>query len=195
MTTKRRASSGAKAQEDSVGLYMAELGRYPLLTKQDEVDLARTIAAGRCAELELQDGREPATRERRQLSKLVRAGESATQRFVQANLRLVVSIAKRYQGSGQPLLDLIQDGNLGLMHTVKKFDGSKGSSFRPTPPGGSAKPSPGESPTPVGPSACPLRQATPWPVSPRPAAASKAIPFAARRSPSWPPRPGCRPAG
>jgi RNA polymerase sigma factor (sigma-70 family) len=129
MTTKRRAPSGVKAPPDSVGLYMAELGRYPLLTKQDEVDLARTIATGRSAEIELQDGSERPALERRQLSKAVHAGERATQRFVQANLRLVVSIAKRYQGSGQPLLDLIQDGNLGLIHAVKKFDGSKGFKF------------------------------------------------------------------
>jgi len=129
MTTKRRAPPGAGAYEDSVGLYMSELGRYPLLTKQDEVDLATTIAAGRSAVVALQDGSERTIKDRRQLTKVVRAGENATQRFVQANLRLVVSIAKRYQGSGQPLLDLIQDGNLGLIHAVKKFDGSKGFKF------------------------------------------------------------------
>jgi RNA polymerase sigma factor (sigma-70 family) len=129
MTTKRRAPPGSKAQEDSVGLYMSELGRYPLLTKQDEVELAVTIAAGRVAAVKLQDDSDRGVKDRRQLTRAVRAGENATQSFVQANLRLVVSIAKRYQGSGQPLLDLIQDGNLGLIHAVKKFDGSKGFKF------------------------------------------------------------------
>ena len=129
MTTKRGTWSGTRGPEDSVGLYMADLAHYPLLTKQDEVDLARTIAAGRSAAMDLQDGSERVGHERRELSGVVRAGDRATQRFIQANLRLVVSVAKRYQGSGQPLLDLIQDGNFGLMHAVRKFDGSKGFKF------------------------------------------------------------------
>ena len=129
MTAKRGTWLGTRGPEDSVGLYMADLAHYPLLTRQDEVDLARTIAAGRSAAMDLQDGSERVGHERRELSGLVRAGDRATQRFIQANLRLVVSVAKRYQGSGQPLLDLIQDGNFGLMHAVRKFDGSKGFKF------------------------------------------------------------------
>lgn len=116
--------------EDPVRLYLTDIGRYPLLTKDDEVRLAQTIEAGLEADLQLASspkGLSPA--KRRELRRAVLHGESAKQNFVQSNLRLVVSIAKRYQVSGLPFLDLIQEGNLGLMHAVEKFDWQKGFKF------------------------------------------------------------------
>ena len=116
--------------EDLVRVYLNEIGSYPLLTKTDEADLARCIEAGRAAEAELQTltpGITPARK--RTLRRTVREGHDAHQRFVTSNLRLVVSIAKAYQSSGMPLLDLIQEGNLGLIHAVDKFDWRKGFKF------------------------------------------------------------------
>ena len=115
--------------EDLVRRYLAEIGRHDLLTKDDEARLARVMEDGAAAARELGSGAAiPATR-RRQMQRRVGAGEAAAEQFVQANLRLVVSIAKRYQSSGVPLLDLIQEGNLGLMHAVEKFDWRKGFKF------------------------------------------------------------------
>ena len=117
-------------QEDLVRLYLNEIGRYPLLTKSDEERLGRAVAQGleAAAELARPGQAVPAARRRRLLA-VVRAGERATTEFCQANLRLVVSIAKRYQASGLPLLDLVQEGNLGLLHAVEKFDHTKGFKF------------------------------------------------------------------
>ena len=122
-------------QEDLVRLYLNEIGRYPLLTKSDEERLGRAVEEGAAAAAELASadaagsgGRLPAAR-RRELRAIVAAGERATTEFCQANLRLVVSIAKRYQASGLPLLDLVQEGNLGLLHAVEKFDYKKGFKF------------------------------------------------------------------
>ncbi|MFG1529741.1 MAG: sigma-70 family RNA polymerase sigma factor [Thermoplasmata archaeon] len=116
--------------EDLVRLYLTDIGQYPLLTKDDEVRLAQAIEAGREAEEEVRKAPKalPAAR-KRELRRLISAGERAQQTFVQSNLRLVVSIAKKYQASGLPLLDLIQEGNLGLMHAVEKFDWRKGFKF------------------------------------------------------------------
>jgi len=121
-----------RASTDPVGLYLEEIGRHPLLTPAGEQLLARSIAAGRDAaaeleRLELAGGPPPAAR--RRLRKLVGDGREAAELFVNANLRLVVSVAKRYQGTGVPLLDLIQEGNLGLMRAVEKFDHEKGFRF------------------------------------------------------------------
>jgi RNA polymerase sigma factor (sigma-70 family) len=120
-------------EEDLVRLYLSDIGHYPLLTKDDEVRLARAIEAGTSACLELSSGeslgRTLASTRRRELRRQVRAGEDAQRAFVMSNLRLVVSIAKKYQASGLPLLDLIQEGNLGLMHAVEKFDWRKGFKF------------------------------------------------------------------
>ena len=114
-------------EEDLVRLYLTDIGQYPLLTKDDEVRLAQTIEAGRAAELELATKPKDLTAaKRRELRRKIQTGEQAQQTFVQSNLRLVVSIAKKYQASGLPLLDLIQEGNLGLMHAVEKFDWRKG---------------------------------------------------------------------
>ena len=116
--------------EDLVRLYLTDIGRYDLLTKEDEVRLAQEIEAGDAARRELHDaGRGLSAARRRELRRTVRVGEQATRTFVQSNLRLVVSIAKKYQASGLPLLDLVQDGNLGLIHAVEKFDWRKGFKF------------------------------------------------------------------
>jgi RNA polymerase sigma factor (sigma-70 family) len=109
--------------------YLAELGSYPLLTAEDETRLARAIAIGRAAEARLDRGDVIDRRNREQLRRAVRAADDARRQFIQSNLRLVVSIAKRYQTPGMSLLDLIQEGNLGLMRAVEKFDHRKGFKF------------------------------------------------------------------
>ena len=111
-------------------MYLSDIGQHPLLTKDDEVELAQAIEAGVDARQALEKGGKslPVAR-RRALRREARAGEEAERRFVLSNLRLVVSIAKKYQASGLPLLDLIQEGNLGLMHAVEKFDWRKGFKF------------------------------------------------------------------
>ncbi|MDA8391273.1 MAG: sigma-70 family RNA polymerase sigma factor [Actinomycetota bacterium] len=117
-------------EEDLVRLYLTDIGQYPLLTKDDEVRLAQAIEAGYEAQAALEDKTsEIAPARRRELRRQVRRGDEAQRTFVQSNLRLVVSIAKKYQASGLPLLDLIQEGNLGLMHAVEKFDWRKGFKF------------------------------------------------------------------
>jgi RNA polymerase sigma factor (sigma-70 family) len=117
-------------EEDLVRLYLTDIGQYALLTKEDEVRLAQLIEEGNTARSELAraNGSVSAGR-RRELRRIVRDGDAAQRAFVQSNLRLVVSIAKKYQASGLPLLDLIQEGNLGLMHAVEKFDWRKGFKF------------------------------------------------------------------
>ncbi|MGH9163972.1 MAG: sigma-70 family RNA polymerase sigma factor [Acidimicrobiales bacterium] len=120
-----------ESHEDLVRLYLNEAGRHQLLTKADEERLARVIEAGREAGEELRDTPKAAlgAARRRELRVLVVDGEEAATQFCHANLRLVVSIAKRYQASGVPLLDLVQEGNLGLIHAVEKFDYRKGFKF------------------------------------------------------------------
>ncbi len=115
--------------QDLVRLYLDEVGRYPLLTKADEARLGQLVQAGQEAGAELQSGVKLAPARRRELRRAVRAGGEAADTFVKANLRLVVSIASKYQWSGLPLLDLVQDGNLGLIHAVEKFDWRKGFKF------------------------------------------------------------------
>ena len=116
-------------EEDLVRLYLTDIGQYTLLTKDDEVRLAKAIEAGKEAVAEMAKIKAPTATKRRELRKAIREGEVAERAFVQSNLRLVVSIAKKYQASGLPLLDLIQEGNLGLMHAVEKFDWRKGFKF------------------------------------------------------------------
>jgi RNA polymerase primary sigma factor len=115
---------------DPVRMYLQEIGRVPLLDAQQEVELAMQREAGlRAAEkvAELPEGTPLA--DRVVLERSVRIGSRAEQRLVEANLRLVVSIAKKYVGRGMPLLDLIQEGNLGLIRAVEKFDYRKGFKF------------------------------------------------------------------
>jgi RNA polymerase sigma factor (sigma-70 family) len=123
---KGRADSG---DHDLVRVYLDGIGRHPLLTKDDEMRLAQAIEAGREAEILLASGAPFSPGEGRELKRQKRAGEAASDQFINANLRLVVSIAKRYQASEMPILDLIQEGNLGLIHAVEKFDWRKGFKF------------------------------------------------------------------
>jgi RNA polymerase sigma factor (sigma-70 family) len=116
-------------EEDLVRLYLTDIGQYPLLTKDDEVRLAQAIEAGAAARSEIEAAASLTPARKRELRRQVKGGEDAERTFVQSNLRLVVSIAKKYQASGLPLLDLIQEGNLGLMHAVEKFDWRKGFKF------------------------------------------------------------------
>jgi RNA polymerase primary sigma factor len=110
--------------------YLKEIGGYDLLTAADEVALAKQIEAGRLADVELAASRHTLDESRRsELEDVSLEGHAAKQRFIQSNLRLVVSIAKRYQPAGLPLLDLIQEGNLGLMRAVDKFDHRRGFKF------------------------------------------------------------------
>jgi RNA polymerase sigma factor (sigma-70 family) len=116
-------------EEDLVRLYLTDIGQYPLLNKDDEARLAQAIEAGEAARAELEKGGRLPMAERRRLQRTVAHGDAAQRTFVESNLRLVVSIAKKYQASGLPLLDLVQEGNLGLMHAVEKFDWRKGFKF------------------------------------------------------------------
>ncbi|KAA0232650.1 MAG: RNA polymerase sigma factor SigA [Acidimicrobiales bacterium] len=134
---RRRAASGegSTGSADPVRMYLKEIGQVPLLTGEEEVALAKRIEAGMAAAERLADlsasgelDRVDAL-ERRGLERLDRDGEDAKQELTQANLRLVVSIAKRYVGRGMLILDLIQEGNLGLMRAVEKFDHNKGFKF------------------------------------------------------------------
>jgi RNA polymerase primary sigma factor len=131
-----RGDAGEKGStSDPVRMYLREIGQVPLLTAADEVSLAKRIEKGSKAAVQLADlsaaGRLDGLdfAERRRLERSKKDGEDATRELTQANLRLVVSIAKRYVGRGMLLLDLVQEGNLGLMRAVEKFDWTKGFKF------------------------------------------------------------------
>jgi len=113
---------------DPVRTYLREIGRVPLLTREQEVELAQAFEAGQQAEEVLIKGDAPAE-EIQRLQYLVAHGERAREKLTVANLRLVVSIAKRYMHRGVSFLDLIQEGNMGLMRAVEKFDWRKGYKF------------------------------------------------------------------
>jgi len=117
------------ATSDLVRIYLREIGRVPLLTAEDEVELAKTIEAGLFAEEKLGGGFPLLGAMHSDLVLLVGEGVRAKQRLIEANLRLVVSIAKRYIGRGLVFLDLIQEGNLGLIRAVEKFDYTRGYKF------------------------------------------------------------------
>ena len=125
-----KGSAAIGADQDLINVYLEGIGRHPLLTKEDEALLAQRIEDGRRAKEELDHrGRDLPPRAVADLKRLVRDGDQAAEQFVNANLRLVVSIAKKYQSAEMPLLDLIQEGNIGLMHAVEKFDWRKGFKF------------------------------------------------------------------
>jgi RNA polymerase primary sigma factor len=143
---RRAQGDGGKraATGDLVRIYLREIGRVPLLTAQDEVELAKSIEAGLFAEEKLQAATPSSAQaassaassraagrgaELAELAMLAADGMQAKQRLIEANLRLVVSIAKRYIGRGLVFLDLIQEGNLGLIRAVEKFDYTKGYKF------------------------------------------------------------------
>ncbi|HVA74463.1 MAG TPA: sigma-70 family RNA polymerase sigma factor [Acidimicrobiales bacterium] len=114
---------------DLLGLYLDEAGSFPLLTKADEMRLGQIIQDGQSAQAELDSGVKFTAKQRRELRAKVTAADDATREFINSNLRLVVSVARKYQWSGLPLSDLIQEGNLGLIHAVEKFDWRKGFKF------------------------------------------------------------------
>ena len=114
---------------DTVGLYLDEVSNHELLTAEDEVHLARAMEQGRKAKIALESDASIDREERAALMRAVSAGEEAKMTFIRSNLRLVISIAKRYTGRGLDLLDLIQEGNLGLIRAVEKFDWRKGFKF------------------------------------------------------------------
>ncbi len=114
---------------DLVRIYLREIGRVPLLTAEEEVELAKSIEAGLFAEEKVAAAAIISSVERADLELLAHEGVRAKQRLIEANLRLVVSIAKRYVGRGMLFLDLIQEGNLGLIRAVEKFDYTKGYKF------------------------------------------------------------------
>ncbi len=124
--------AGPSASADLVRVYLREIGRVALLTAADEVDLAKRVEAGVFAAERLEQLERAGTLAaelRRDLLAVVGDGQRAKQRLIESNLRLVVSIAKRYAGRGLPFLDLIQEGNLGLIRAVEKFDYTRGFKF------------------------------------------------------------------
>jgi RNA polymerase primary sigma factor len=114
---------------DPVRMYLKEIGKVPLLTAEQEVSLAKRFEAGLDAEARMAEGVAVTPEQRASLRAVVRDGELAKSHLIEANLRLVVSIAKRYVGRGMALLDLVQEGNLGLIRAVEKFDYTKGFKF------------------------------------------------------------------
>src|SRR5690606_25491584 len=116
-------------ERDLVGVYLHEISKTPLLDAAEEVELSRAIESGLYAGHLLETGELPEDVTEAELSQLVAEGESAKDRFIRANLRLVVSIARRYVRSGMPMLDLIQEGNTGLVRAVEKFDYLRGFKF------------------------------------------------------------------
>ncbi|MFF8291019.1 RNA polymerase sigma factor RpoD/SigA [Streptomyces sp. NPDC016309] len=130
-----RAVGGEIADRDLVGMYLDEIARTPLLDAAKEVELSQTIEAGVYAQQILDGETEPqadgaaAGASREELERLVAEGERAKDVFIRSNLRLVVAVARRYPRSGLPLLDLIQEGNAGLVRAVEKFDYTKGFKF------------------------------------------------------------------
>ena len=135
MNSRRRNTDASVTMltGDPVRMYLKEIGKVPLLTAAEEIDLAMKIEAGVEAGNTLEEaydaGVELERRERRRLSRIEQVGLDAKQQLIEANLRLVVSIAKRYVGRGMLFLDLIQEGNLGLIRAVEKFDYTKGFKF------------------------------------------------------------------
>jgi RNA polymerase primary sigma factor len=136
MATRTISATREIEGRDSVGLYLDEIARTPLLDAASEVELSKTIEAGLYAEHLLAQGRvgrrkggAPMTATEEELEWLAEEGRKAVDRFISANLRLVVSIARKYGRAQMPMLDLIQEGNTGLIRAVEKFDYSKGYKF------------------------------------------------------------------
>jgi len=119
----------AISSDDTVGLYLKEMARVPLLTTEQEVDLAKRLERGLNADARLEQLSAKAHKSRERLLGHVEDGKTARDHLIKANTRLVVSIAKKYMNRGMPFLDLIQEGNLGLMKAVEKFDYRRGYRF------------------------------------------------------------------
>ncbi|GGR88974.1 sigma-70 family RNA polymerase sigma factor [Streptomyces nojiriensis] len=130
-TSSARAVGGEIADRDLVGMYLDEIARTPLLDAAKEVELSQIIEAGVYAQQILEGAieRDGDTPTREELEALAAEGERAKEVFIRSNLRLVVAVARRYPRSGLPLLDLIQEGNAGLVRAVEKFDYAKGFKF------------------------------------------------------------------
>ncbi len=122
-------AADAPASVDAVRLYLNEIGRVDLLDAEAEVDLSKRVDAGRGAAVILDSDQELSASRRARMRRIERVGQRAKQEMIEANLRLVVSIAKRHVGRGLPFSDLIQEGNLGLMRAVDKFDYTRGYKF------------------------------------------------------------------
>jgi RNA polymerase primary sigma factor len=114
--------------DDTIGLYLKEVSRVPLLTAEEEVELAQRIERGRMAREELARAN-VSIRRRTELRRLIEDGWTAREHLITANSRLVISVAKKYMGRGVPFLDLIQEGNIGLIRATKKFDYRRGHKF------------------------------------------------------------------
>ena len=131
----RRPEGGGAASlegigvDDSISLYFREVGCVPLLSRDEEVDLARRIEAGRQALQHLRDQSGLSAAERRDCERAWQSGQQAWDHLVKANSRLVISLAKKYRGQGVPFLDLIQEGNVGLMKAADKFEYERGYKF------------------------------------------------------------------
>ncbi|MER5467354.1 RNA polymerase sigma factor [Streptomyces sp. NPDC002935] len=126
---RSRAADTGGPSSDLFRQYLREIGRIPLLTAAEEVDLARRVEAGLFAEEKLRLAPDLDDRLALDLDKIVVMGRMAKRRLIEANLRLVVSVAKRYVGRGLTMLDLVQEGNLGLIRAVEKFDYARGYKF------------------------------------------------------------------
>ncbi len=126
---RRKKTLYSEAVEDSVQMYLREIGEVELLTAEEEITLAKQIETGRKAELQLQTEQYATWDERKSLERRVDFGNEGRRKLTQANLRLVVSVAKKYIGNHMWFMDLIQEGNIGLMRAVEKFDYRKGNRF------------------------------------------------------------------
>jgi RNA polymerase primary sigma factor len=124
-----RTADSLFANDDMVSIYLKEMARVPLLSMEEELDLAVRIEKGRKTHKKLEAAGRKADALRRQMEMTVNDGQEAREHLIKANTRLVVSIAKRYMGNGVNFLDLIQEGNLGLMKAVEKFDHKRGFRF------------------------------------------------------------------
>ncbi len=127
LTTEEEAYFRAVEVDDTIGLYLKEIGQVPLLSQPEEVDLAKRMERGRQAEKELR--KDGVGRRRRELQAQVEDGQAAYEHLLQANSRLVISVAKKYIGRGVPFLDLIQEGNIGLIRAANKFNYRLGHKF------------------------------------------------------------------
>src|SRR6266542_4413638 len=128
MTTEKDQDLLDLQTTDSFRLYLDEVGRHPLLTKEDEIELSQAYEAGLAARAKLKD-LGPDDKDRAGLQVTADLGERARRKMIESNLRLVVSIARRFSATGLPLGDLVQEGNLGLLRAVERFDWRKGCKF------------------------------------------------------------------
>ena len=129
LARKANAPETVPGEPDALGLYLSEIGRYPLLDGDGEARLASAVQLGIRAREELSQPGQHSAERRRQLEQTAQAGQQAAAEFAAANLRLVVAVARRYQHRGLDLADLIQEGNLGLMRAVERFDPDLGFRF------------------------------------------------------------------